>query len=209
MSAVNRSRASVDQQGALSLSVLHGSRQRLANLKKCLADNQFLLHVRGADLVFQPPAAGRISRCLKSLQVCQASALVALPGWRELQVLLIQITLAQADTTGRRGYSLQIVLKEAQSLALHGGQREALGLSESEAALALALAQGVSLDAYAQRQSLSKNTVRTQASIIRRKTGAKTQTQIASLVWLLCQDHLAATASGTRVVADNLLVAGD
>lgn len=62
---------------------------------------------------------------------------------------------------------------------------QTLGLSPAEAVLAVALARGVSPDDYARLQGITKNTVRSQLAVVRKKTGAHSQTQIANLVWLL------------------------
>ena len=175
------SAAAIDHGVSVTISddgVLHADDKALQTL---LADADSGVSVTAGRVYACGPAAKRLQRALARLRRDSKPLTIVFPE-REMRGALI-LELYVMGGAARLGGTF----RRAASNNLPSGERigEALGLSPAEAALALALARGVSPDDHALAQRVSKNTVRSQLAVIRRKTGAHSQTQIANLIWLL------------------------
>lgn len=87
------------------------------------------------------------------------------------------------------GWPVRARLRRVDAAQLPTGEviASALGLSPAEATLCRALAEGLPMRAYTSKRGISKHTARAQLAAVRKKTGARSQVQIANLIWMLAQ----------------------
>jgi DNA-binding CsgD family transcriptional regulator len=159
-------------------------------LQALFASADFGLSVRDGRVHASGSVEKRLKRALAQLCRDAKPVTVAFPERTECGALILDIRVANAapdDPKARGNLQFAGTFRHAAPDNLPGADRigQALGLSPAEAALSLALARGVSPDDYSRKHGVTKNTVRSQLAVIRKKTGARSQTQIANLIWLL------------------------
>jgi len=129
----------------------------------------------------------RLQRALQISRRANGPVAVAFPDLQRGDALIL--TVLSYERVSHR-YAATVHCTGTARLPSRDQVAIALGLSPAEAGLSLALARGVPTDQFAQSHSITLNTVRSQLAVIRKKTGARSQTQIASLIWMLADASL-------------------
>ena len=165
-------------------------------LPALLAQTPTGLNLVDGDICAHGSSASRLQRALSRLQCNTQSLTIVFPGQTQGRALILNIHRLDPEPTAEQSqafFSGSFSQATNSTLPDSGQICEALGLSPAEALLALSLAQGISADEHASQRGVTKHTVRSQLAVIRKKTGARSQTQIANLVWLLANAGLSRT----------------
>ena len=111
-----------------------------------------------------------------------AAAMLDLPGRGRLVVRAMDLGVAAPGLFREAHVLLQFAGLGLEALPARGVLRAALGLTATEAEVALALAQGASASSIARERDISLETVRSHLKTIFAKTGTQRQATLVALI---------------------------